>query len=80
MAALAGDFEDKEDPLKDTKPLTIIEDEEDESGGGIDYRRMFKGFPPSKIKVSLTFVKKGLEKVPIDSEKGRKGFRARWNK
>lgn len=57
MAALAGDFEDKEDPLKDTKPLTIIEDEEDESGGGIDYRRMFKGFPPLNTKSVSDFCK-----------------------
>jgi len=42
--SMADDFEDKEDPLKDPKPLKIIEDEEDESGGGVDYRRMYKGY------------------------------------
>ena len=43
---MAQDFEDKEDPLKDPKPLQMIEDEEDESGGGVDYRRMYKGYSP----------------------------------
>jgi hypothetical protein len=47
---MVGDFEDKEDPLKDPRPLKLIDDEEDESGGGVDYRRMFKGFPPNCIK------------------------------
>ena len=42
--SMADDFEDKDDPLKDPKPLKIIEDEEDESGGGVDYRRMYKGY------------------------------------
>ena len=38
------DLEATEDPLKDPTSLKIIEDEEDESGGGVDYRRLFKGY------------------------------------
>jgi hypothetical protein len=36
-------FEATEDPLKDLASHRVQEDEEDEEGAGVDYRRLFKG-------------------------------------
>jgi len=36
-------FEANEDPLKDLGSHKVQEDEEDEEGAGVDYRRLFKG-------------------------------------
>lgn len=41
----ADDFEATEDPLRNPKFIKIIDDEEEECGAGVDYRRMFKGYP-----------------------------------
>jgi hypothetical protein len=45
IAETMGDinFEATEDPLKDLSSHRIHEDEEDEEGAGVDYRRLFKG-------------------------------------
>jgi len=37
-------FEANEDPLKDLGSHKVHEDEEDEEGAGVDYRRLFKGY------------------------------------
>jgi len=37
-------FEASEDPLKDLSSPRVQEDEEDEEGAGVDYRRLFKGW------------------------------------
>jgi hypothetical protein len=37
------DLEATEDPLRDPNAPKILNDEEEEAGAGIDYRRMFKG-------------------------------------
>jgi hypothetical protein len=36
-------FEATEDPLNDLASHRVKEDEEDEEGAGVDYRRLFKG-------------------------------------
>jgi hypothetical protein len=38
------DFEATEDPLKNLNVPKVIEDDEDESGAAVDYRRMSKGY------------------------------------
>ena len=37
------DLEANEDPLIDLSSHKVHEDEEDEEGAGVDYRRLFKG-------------------------------------
>jgi hypothetical protein len=71
-----ADFEDNEDPLKDPKPLRIIEDEEDESGGGIDYRRMFKGYlsPSLSSTLYLPSIRKDMKKFQSIPKRGEKDF------
>jgi tRNA-splicing endonuclease subunit sen54 N-term len=38
------DFEATEDPLKNSLTLKIVDEEEEEGGAGVDYRRIFKGY------------------------------------
>jgi hypothetical protein len=38
-----GDLEATEYPLRDPNTPKILNDEEEEVGAGVDYRRMFKG-------------------------------------
>jgi hypothetical protein len=42
-----GDLEDREDPLQGSKTPRILDDDEEEGEAGVDYRRMFKGYPIS---------------------------------
>jgi hypothetical protein len=37
------DFEAAEDPLKNSLTLKVVDEEEEEGGAGVDYRRIFKG-------------------------------------
>jgi hypothetical protein len=39
----AENFEPEEDPLPKNQITLVGDDEEDDGGAGVDYRRMFKG-------------------------------------
>ena len=46
---MSVDHEPTEDPFRDPNHPKVIEDEDDEGGAGIDYRRMFKGYPHTEF-------------------------------
>jgi hypothetical protein len=39
------DLEDREDLVQGTRAVRLIDEEEEEGDAGVDYRRMFKGYP-----------------------------------
>ena len=64
------DLEAVEDSLKSPKDSKVIESEEDESGGGVDYRRLFKGCVVSITVCLMTCRKdKKFQKIPKRGEK-----------
>lgn len=70
----AMDFEAAEDPLKNSLALKIVDEEEEEGGAGVDYRRIFKGYLNNLFKVSSRLTgfskeKKQFQKIPKRGEK-----------
>jgi len=46
----ADNYEPDEDPLPGSNSAPVLDDEEEEAGAGVDYRRMFKGYSsPTRI-------------------------------
>lgn len=69
----AMDFEATEDPLKSANGPKIIENEDDEGGAGVDYRRMFKGYSPP-FSSTLTSISKDKKKFQTIPKRGEKDF------
>lgn len=44
VAMPADNYEPEEDPLPGSNSAPVLDDEEEETGAGVDYRRMFKGY------------------------------------
>jgi hypothetical protein len=65
---MSVDHEPTEDPFRDPNHPKVLEDEDDEGGAGIDYRRMFKGYPHTKSRLTRSKDKKH-QKVPKRGEK-----------
>jgi hypothetical protein len=64
------DVEATEDPLKNLNASNLLEDEEDEGGANIDYRRMFKRYVFISMKSHVFRKDKSrFQKIPKRGEK-----------